>query len=672
MSQRITTASGVEPVREKTEKIVHLNFPPLPISDRTESNDALRCPESFRLAHEGATALSIDPSLPGAGFWAETKQGAPRTFLPMGTTKLSGMAAKEGPVLISGAKGTGKRELALAMLTQETNRRRDKSFVEVDCEESHGTEAVEAELFGRGNKGSEREGKLVACDGGTVLVRNLDRLPLDCGRRLIHFLRHGEVKPLDSDHVRERIDVRVLATTRDESSLPEDLLGEFGKPIRLRPLRDDKRLFTLILAEFFRPYDHVKDVHVSWLLDLLCYDWPGNICELRRYCKKAIAKAIDTRCSVLCATLQPIAKENRDSAPAVGSKHIINSLLALSEKRYRKTVNWPHKTIVSPDLANSLRLLLQLMDDGRSFFRQRDRGPFPSYFHPYKIPMALFFEGCRCPPCYEVTGLFPREEGGLYCIEEFLRKIAAITADPSILSEDQEFRRAFGADPDALTTLKPSESFVNWVGSLRASVPKYAELRDAIVVPALPSAPRKRHTAPPPEKSGSLSLSGLDPRSFRWQNVNIGYDPIGKRIHFGYQGLGMTSYELEKIPGKGWLNARSKLGPVGMVLLSILTHRPGLFTTSQVVKWTRIRGKKLSKEAASRYVNRLNELLWNLYLPEKKGKRHEAIPFVRRKDREGERIVQFHCINPHEDAHRANAQLNEPMDDFLDRPLSEM
>jgi len=653
-----------------------LDFPPLPVTDRGVPNDALRCPESFRLAHAGVTDLSINPSLPGSDFWAETKQGKPRTFLPMGTRIFSENASKEGSVLIAGTKGTGKRELGLAILTHETNRRRDKPYAEVDCEESQGADAVGAELFGRGNKGSGREGKLVACDGGTVLVRNLERLPLECGRRLVHFLRHGEVKPLDSDHAREGIDVRVLATTRDESSLPEDLRAEFGNPIRLLPLSNYKREFTLILAEFFRPYDHVKDVHVSCLLDLLCYDWPGNISELHRYCKKAIANAIDTRCSVLCATLQPIAKVNRDSAPTVGPRHIINSLLALSEIGFRKTADWPRRTTVPPGLANGLRLLVQLMDDGRSLFSPGGRGALPYYFHPYRIPLALFFEGCRCPPCYEVAGLFPREEGGLYCIEEFLRKIAAITANPSILSEDKKFRRAFGADPDVLMTQKPSQSFVNWVGSLRASVPKYDELRDAIVVPALSSAPRKRRAAPPPENSGSLSLSGLDPKSFRWQNVNIGYDPIGKRIYFGYRGLGMTSYELEKIPGKGWLNAKSEIGPVGEVLLNILLQRPGLFTTSQVVKWTSIRGKKLSKEAASRYVNRLNELLWNLYLPAKKGKRDEAIPFVRRKDREGERMVQFHCINPHEDAQRANAQLNEimeePMDDFLDRPLSEM
>jgi hypothetical protein len=619
-----TTPIDDLPQSARTELTEVLDFPPLPDSGGTDPNDHLRCPTSFRLAHEGSSHWSAAPHPINAGFWAETSPGLPRTFLQISQNELARLSTGDAPLLILGAKVTGKRELAQAVRLHELNRRRDKLFGEVDCEEGQGSETIGAELFGRSHGEGRPAGKLFACNGGTLLLRTLERLPAECARRLVHFLRHGEARPLDSDRAGEALDVRLLATTRDKALLPNDLLEEFGECVKLAPLKEMKGAITLILSEFLRPYDVIKDVHVSWLLDLLCHDWPGNVGELQRYCEKARVHAAEMRCGVLCAAIDPITRARRDSMPALSPKRVVNSLLALSERRFREKPDWPRIANVPAPTANSLRLLAQLLDDGRSFFRRGVRGPFPYYFHPYKIPLALFFEGCRCPPCYEVDGLLPMEKGAPCCLDEFLCEVAAIASNPRILTENEEVRRVFCADPDVITTRQPSESFLNWVGSLKASVPKYEAMRSAVSIPALHNlgATKPTRTAAPRRTRGDVHsvgnengfLPGIrpDPAKFKWADVSAHFFRFKEQVTFAYGEAHSGPHrlaELAFLKNRKTRKERTLLTKEGMLLERILKNGATTFTLAQVEIWC-----SASRASASERVRCLSNALWRLFL----------------------------------------------------------
>lgn len=622
---------------ERTGTITYLDFPPLPVTSRTQPSDELRCPESFRLAHESAADGSAGVDHGDGGFWAESRSGMSRVFLQRGSQKLVGLASKDAPVLIIGPKGSGKRELALAICCHEINNRRSKPFGEVDCEESQSADAIGTEIFGEGEGEGQRAGRLVACDSGTVLVRNLDRLPAECGRRLVHFLRHGEVRPLNSDRSREGIDVRVLATTRDESLLPDNLIEEFGERVSLSPLREMKGAISLILAEFFRPFDVVKEVHLRRLLDLLCYDWPGNIGELLRYCKKAKDRAGQMGCSILSAQIQPIARADLDSAPRVRPEQIVSGLLAFSEKRFRSTGDWPRRTKVPFATSNSLRLLAQLLEDRRDRFGRERSHPY--YFHPYRIPLALFFDGCHCPPCYEVEGLLPGEQGPPCCLDEFLRKVADIVASPAVLSEDDEFRRAFGAAPDTIAAAKPSESFVSWIGSLKASIPRYEDMGRGIGIPetTVPTPPRTARThsqrgaleAGHPRKDSGAFLKKLriDPDKFRWPDLKIYFHRLDDRVTFNYGGVPSGPWSLTDLEGIRDEKSKRRLKKEGFLFKQLLRAASTEFKLDEVQKWC-----DTSRASASERVRCLNHALWRLLFgkavpPEK---RRRAIEPMRR------------------------------------------
>lgn len=447
-----------------------------------------RTANPLRLAHDGASRWALQEPV-GRDFWIE--QDGRRVFLPFLSDRVITLASCHSPVLITGARGTGKSELALVIKSHAQNPRRTGPLAVVDCEEMRPPEA-EVALFGYGS-GARRFGKLLSCSGGTVLVKNVDLLSRECIARLIRFLTNREVIPVDSDATQRGGNVRLLATTRyDVDALPERLADFFPERQRLPQLKEMKQAITILLAEFLRPYDAICGVDVRWLLSLLCHDWPGNIGELKRYCEGAKANAAATDCSVLDATLGPNIMLEDDTTDRVQPAEVVNSLLALSETEFTNAPPPIETTGVPDGIANSLRLLVRLI--------QGHTGGTGGYSHPDSIPLPLFFDGCRCPPCYEIEGVVPwkgKSHNTIVpagCVDDFLRHVSFLVSEPSILTSDRRFRTAFGSAPKELGTCQPSPRFVQWVTTLRASVPNYeamgAEMRrNTVFTPAAQSQP---------------------------------------------------------------------------------------------------------------------------------------------------------------------------------------
>lgn len=111
----------------------------------------------------------------------------------------------DAPLLLLGATGTGKSELAERIYELKLQRRRVKGrFVHVNCSTLKGERAMSA-LFGhrRGAMAgapNDRRGLLRESDGGVLFLDEIDELGLDEQAMILHAIETGKFFPLGSDN----------------------------------------------------------------------------------------------------------------------------------------------------------------------------------------------------------------------------------------------------------------------------------------------------------------------------------------------------------------------------------------------------------------------------------------------------------------------------------------
>ena len=179
-----------------------------------------------------------------------------------------------------------------------------KPFMPINCA-SLSPELAESELFGH-ERGSftgavNAEGGIIdEADGGTILLDEVDSLPLRVQTKLLRFLQEKEYRRLGSTKIR-KADVRVITST---NSLLHDLVErkEFRQDLFYRlnvvnltlpPLRDRVEDIQLLAghflgrcaSEFERPYMVFSEEAMGKLLN---YDWPGNVRELQNVIERAV------------------------------------------------------------------------------------------------------------------------------------------------------------------------------------------------------------------------------------------------------------------------------------------------------------------------------------------------------------------------------------------------
>jgi DNA-binding NtrC family response regulator len=151
---------------------------------------------------------------------------------------------------------------------------------------------IDSELFGHVTGAfpgafSDKTGKMVEADGGTLLLDDIGAMPPETQERLDRVLATGEVRPvgLNGSH---SVDIRVVATST--RALPDSFhqgLAEriSGTVVSLPPLRerssDIPALCRHLLARFsedakLRPLSIGNDA----LAVLMRYGWPGNVRQL--------------------------------------------------------------------------------------------------------------------------------------------------------------------------------------------------------------------------------------------------------------------------------------------------------------------------------------------------------------------------------------------------------
>lgn len=265
-------------------------------------------------------------------------------------------------VLITGPEGTGKEHVA--RLIHEHGPRAHGPLVTVRCKDVEPL-WLESELFGHEPGGISstvaRPGAIERCQGGVLLLREIDELRLSTQGRLVDWLRTGKLRRLGaSESVRS--DAILVATT--SADLPAAVAagrfqGELFYALRsftislppLRQRREDIPLlvdhFIKVLSGFERAYGgEAARVSAEALVMLSQHDWPGNVDELKSVLKWALleGKGSVLATEALQALVQPCTPLEFDSdftkwsalverATAGNGKQLYESALAEMERR---------------------------------------------------------------------------------------------------------------------------------------------------------------------------------------------------------------------------------------------------------------------------------------------------------------------------------------------------
>ena len=292
--------------------------PALPILMLTTSSSPLLAVEAMRA---GATDYLVKPVAPDRLMQAlrsATRQQAPQDELQPLTEKLDtapdfdamignapafrtalARAAKaargHGHVLIQGESGTGKDMLLRAMHSASPRSRAPVRFINMRGVPAN---SVESLLFGH-EPGAfpgafdRQTGAIQHCDGGTLVLDEIDRLPEAVQEKLAAVLASGVVRPIGAHHG-FKIDVRVLSATNLPSGELEDagyfhpqLLAALGATrIALPALRERPGDIPALARHFLarigeQPGLREVTISDSALAMLAAYSWPGNVRQLQ-------------------------------------------------------------------------------------------------------------------------------------------------------------------------------------------------------------------------------------------------------------------------------------------------------------------------------------------------------------------------------------------------------
>jgi two-component system response regulator GlrR len=216
--------------------------------------------------------------------------------------KIPIVAKCDASVLISGETGTGKEMCARAI--HYLSPRARKPFISFNCG-AIPTELMENELFGHvqgafTGASASQPGLINAADSGTLLLDDIDCLPLAGQVKLLHFLQEKEYRQLGSAKMFQA-DVRILAATNIDleealkgGKLRQDLYYRLNIiPLKLPALRDRREDIPLLASHFLRKYSiefkkEATGFASEALQTLMLYDWPGNVRELEHVVERAV------------------------------------------------------------------------------------------------------------------------------------------------------------------------------------------------------------------------------------------------------------------------------------------------------------------------------------------------------------------------------------------------
>lgn len=206
------------------------------------------------------------------------------------------------PILLTGETGCGKEVFATAI--HNASARKDAPFVKINCA-AIPKELFESELFGyetgtfSGAIKGGRAGKFELANGGTILLDEIEELPLEMQSKLLRVLqeyevvRIGSVKPIFLSFQVICCSNRDLYQLAAEKKFREDLLFRINvMEIEIPPLRERLSDIPLLCESLIEKINtkyklNVSGISASALEYLSEYSWPGNIRELEHVIERA-------------------------------------------------------------------------------------------------------------------------------------------------------------------------------------------------------------------------------------------------------------------------------------------------------------------------------------------------------------------------------------------------
>ncbi|HHV64714.1 MAG TPA: sigma 54-interacting transcriptional regulator [Peptococcaceae bacterium] len=219
-------------------------------------------------------------------------------------------------VLIIGETGTGKELFAQSI--HNSSKRSSQPFVAINCA-ALPEHLLESELFGYVEgafTGAARGGKtglFELAHRGTLFLDEISELPLGLQAKLLRVLQEKEIRRLGDDKIIP-VDIRIISASNvdlmqkvKENKFRQDLLYRLDiLRLTIPPLRqrkeDIKEIAQLFVSNFAEDKGDIRLTEDA-IVELVKYDWPGNIRELKNICE---------RLTVLCTNNEITGQDVRD------------------------------------------------------------------------------------------------------------------------------------------------------------------------------------------------------------------------------------------------------------------------------------------------------------------------------------------------------------------------
>jgi DNA-binding NtrC family response regulator len=204
-------------------------------------------------------------------------------------------------VLIEGELGTGKELVARSIHARSC--RREKAFVTIESSTLNEQE-LRQELFGAWDEKENADpGGLVKADGGTLFIRDIEKLSPNLQARLLHFMQDGfYTTPEKAQKIKS--DVRIICSSTKSlkkmaasGNFREDLFYAINiMPIYVPPLRNRVADIFPLVSHFLEKYSakfnkDIKALSPDVLAWMQTHQWPGNVAELENVIARATALA---------------------------------------------------------------------------------------------------------------------------------------------------------------------------------------------------------------------------------------------------------------------------------------------------------------------------------------------------------------------------------------------
>jgi two-component system response regulator AtoC len=211
------------------------------------------------------------------------------------------VARGELSVLLVGETGSGKEIVAETIL--RASGRLGKPFLRLNCA-AVPESLSESELFGQlggafTGAASDKEGRLEAANGGTLLLDEVGELPMALQGKFLGLAEWGEVLSIGGRSP-TLTDLRLVSTTNrnleeevERGRFRKDLYHRLAGEVLIIPPLRERRSEIEPLARMFleraarRTGGTPPRLSRDSLEQLLDYDWPGNVRELRNVIERA-------------------------------------------------------------------------------------------------------------------------------------------------------------------------------------------------------------------------------------------------------------------------------------------------------------------------------------------------------------------------------------------------